>query len=141
MSRNRDSAKRAGARFEQLVATYLNRHVDDRIERRKTNGAKDRGDIAGLRVWAGERVVVECKDRATPSVGTWLNEAETERGNDDALVGVVAYKRRGNANPGDQLIVMTLRDFAAILTGERPCDDTPTRLKQADQPQTGERRR
>jgi hypothetical protein len=43
-----------------------------------------------------------------------------ERGNDDALIGAVVAKRRGTTDPGDQVVFMTLRDFAALLTGERP---------------------
>ena len=43
-----------------------------------------------------------------------------ERGNDDALVGVVAHKRHGVGAPGEQFVTMTLRDFVALLTGERP---------------------
>ena len=119
MTRTRASAKAAGTRFETQVAAYLAEHVDDRIERRRQGGAKDRGDISGLRV-RGQRVVVECKNTTRATLGPWINEAETERGNDDALAGVVAHKRHGNGNPGDQYVTMTLRDFVALLTGERP---------------------
>lgn len=120
MSRTRSSAKAAGTRFETLVATYLALHLDDdRIERRSKNGSKDRGDIAGVR-HMGQRVVIECKDTARPALGVWLSEAEVERGNDDAGVGMVAHKRHGKGQPGDQLITMTLRDFAALLSGSRP---------------------
>ncbi len=55
---------------------------------------------------------------------TALTEAETERGNDDAVAGLVVLKRHGNANPADQLVVMTLRDLAALITGTRPEDPT-----------------
>jgi len=120
MTRTRSSAKAAGTRFETLVATYLAHHLDDdRIERRSKNGAKDRGDIAGVR-HMGQRLVIECKDTARPALGVWLGEAEIERGNDDAGVAVVAHKRHGKGAPGDQLITMTLRDFVSLLTGARP---------------------
>jgi len=119
MTRNRKSAKSAGTWFETLVAGYLNEHIDDRIERRRQTGSKDRGDIAGLRHMGG-RVVVEVKEyggRLLP--GPWLNEAEVERGNDDATAGIVVAKRRGTTRPGDQIVLMTLRDLVALLTGER----------------------
>ena len=119
MTRTRASAKAAGTRFETQVAAYLAEHVDDRIERRRQGGAKDRGDISGLRV-RGQRVVVECKNTTRAALGPWTNETEVERGNDDALAGVVAHKRHGNGNPGDQFITMTLANFVALLTGERP---------------------
>lgn len=119
MTRNRSSAKRAGARFEQSVAAYLAEHVDDRIERRTSNGAKDRGDIAGLR-HMGERVVVECKDTSRWTPAEWLRETEIERGNDDAVAGLVVSKRRGTADPGDAVVLMSLRDLTALMLGHRP---------------------
>lgn len=119
MGRNRRSAKAAGTRFERLTADYLATHVDDRIDRRVKNGAKDRGDIAGVRHMGG-RVVLECKDVTTLSLGTWVSEAEVERGNDDAIAGFVVHKRRGVADPGDQYVTGTLRDLVALLTGTRP---------------------
>lgn len=119
MSRSRASAKAAGARFERAIADWLATHVDDRIDRRVKNGVKDRGDIAGIRHMGG-RIVAECKDYGGRYLlGTWLREVETERGNDDALAGVVIVKRRGEGDPGEQVVVMTMRDFTALLTGER----------------------
>lgn len=120
MTRNRASAKAAGARFERNVADYLAEHVDDRIDRRVKTGAADKGDIAGIRHMGG-RVVLEAKDYGGRYlVGPWLTEADVERGNDDALVGAVVAKRRGTTDPGDQVVFMTLRDLAALLTGVRP---------------------
>lgn len=117
--RSRASAKAAGTRFERAVANWLAEHVDDRIDRRVKTGAKDRGDIGGVRAW-GQRVVLELKDCARLDLGGWVREADTERGNDDAAVGAVVHKRRGTADPGDQYVTMTLRDLAALLTGDRP---------------------
>jgi hypothetical protein len=119
MTRNRATAKAAGSRFERLIADHLAQHVDDRIDRRVKTGAKDRGDIAGWR-FAGRRIVAELKDYGGRfQIGPWLNEAETERGNDDADVGLVIAKRRGTTDPGDQIVFMTLRDLIALTTGER----------------------
>ena len=120
MSRNRARARAAGSRFERSIADYLATHVDDRIDRRVKTGAKDRGDIGGLR-HMGQRIVVETKDyggRLQP--GPWLGEAEVERGNDDAGVGLVIAKRRGTTNPGDQFVLMSVDDLVALITGERP---------------------
>jgi hypothetical protein len=122
MTRNRASAKKAGTAFETLVADYLAVHVDDRVERRSRNGARDRGDISGLR-HMGERVVVEAKDYGgRVEVGLWLTEAEVERGNDDAVAGLVVAKRRGKSDPADQLVLTTLADLVALLTGQRPSE-------------------
>ncbi len=123
MTRSRASAKQAGTRFETQVACYL-ATIDDRIERRRLTGAKDRGDIAGVRVpmTAGKgRVVVECKDYGgRVDVGPWLNEVDDERRNDDAMVGIVVAKRRGSTDPAEQIVLMTLADLVALLTGGRP---------------------
>jgi len=117
MARSRQSAKTAGTRFETAVARYLAAALeDDRIERRARTGAKDTGDITGVRFHGG-RVVIECKDRARLELGAWLEEAEIERLNDDALIGVVAHKRRGNACLDAQFVTMTLATFARILGG------------------------
>ena len=119
MSRNRKSARAAGQRFESLVAAYLNRHVDDRIERRRQGGNQDRGDISGLRHMGG-RIVIECKDYGGQlKPGPWIEETERERLNDDAGVGIVVAKRRGTTAPGDQFVLMTLADLVALLTGSR----------------------
>lgn len=118
MSRSRASAKQAGTRFERLVADYLAATVDDRIDRRVKTGNKDRGDIAGVRHMLG-RVVLECKDTTRISLAGWAAETEIERGNDDALAGVIVHKRHGKAAPEDQWVTMTLADFVALLTGNR----------------------
>lgn len=119
MTRNRKSAKAAGSRFERETAEALAQALgDDRIERRAKSGTKDRGDIAGVRLH-GQRVVIEAKNCARTDLAGWTREAEIERGNDDALIGVVVSKRHGNGNPLDQWVHMTLREFATILAGHR----------------------
>ncbi len=120
MARSRASAKAAGTTFETSIATHLAAHVDDRIERRTRNGAKDRGDIGGVRV-LGNRVVLELKEyggRLLP--GVWLTEAEVEAGNDDAIAGLVIAKRRGVTDPGRQWVLMDVDSLIALVTGERP---------------------
>lgn len=119
MTRTNKSARQAGTRFERSIADWLADKVDDRIDRRVKTGAKDKGDIAGVR-HMGHRVVLECKDVAKLAIGTWVREADVERGNDDALAGFVIHKRRGTSDPGDQYVTGTLRDLAALLTGVRP---------------------
>ena len=117
MARNRASAKAAGSRFERQIADYLAEHVDDRIDRRVKTGAKDKGDIAGLR-HMGQRIVVECKNTSRINLGAWATETEIQRGNDDAGVGIIAHKRHGKGQPGDQWVTLTLADFVALITGE-----------------------
>jgi hypothetical protein len=122
MTRNRASAKKAGTTFERQVADYLAQHVDDRIDRRAKTGSKDRGDIAGVRIW-GQRLVIECKNTTRLNLAGWMNQAEIERGNDDALAGLIIHKRHGNNQPGDQWVTTTLRELTALLNGYREEDD------------------
>jgi hypothetical protein len=115
--------------MERMAADYLAEHVDDRIDRRVKTGAADKGDIGGVRFWKVRtgstglgRVVVEVKDCAKIQLGPWLAEAETERVNDGADVGLVIFKAHGKGAPGDQRVVMTLRDLATLLSGRRPAE-------------------
>lgn len=119
MSRARASARAAGTRFERLTADYLAAHVSEFIDRRPKTGAKDKGDLANVRAH-GQRVVIECKDVARLNLAGWVTEADIERGNDDALAGLVIHKRRGSSDPGDQYVTATVRDLVALLTGVRP---------------------
>lgn len=125
MSRNRSSAKQAGRSFETLIATYLAEELDsDYIERRRLNGANDRGDITGVRDSRGQRLVLELKNyggRLTP--GPWVEEAHIEMGNDSAVAGIVVAKRRGTTNPGAQFVLMTVNDLVALIRGDRPDND------------------
>ena len=119
--RTRATARAAGTRLETDVANYLAAHVHDGIERRAKTGLKDRGDITGVREPAnGGRIVVEVKNTARWAPGEWLAEAEVERVNDDAVAGLVVAKRHGRGHPADQVVLMTLADFVALLTGRRP---------------------
>lgn len=122
--RSRSSAKSAGSTFERSHADYLAAWVDDRIDRRVKTGAADKGDIASIRLAAtlgGGRVVAECKEYGGRfQVGPWLAEAETERVNDGAAAAYVVAKRRGTADPGEQVVFMTAADLVVLLTGRRP---------------------
>lgn len=123
MTRNRRSARQAGARFERTIANYLAQQVDDRIDRKVRTGARDTGDITGVR-HMGRRITIETKDyggRLLPA--QWTSEAHTEMGNDDALAGIVVAKRRAVTDPGSQWVLMTLNDLVALLTGSRPDTD------------------
>lgn len=115
MTRSRQSARAAGTRFERMVVDCVAWVLkDDRIDRRVKTGNKDKGDIFGLRSFAGERIVVECKDVARLNLGGWMEEAVAEAGNDDAPIAVVIHKRRGHGDPLDQYVTMRVRDFLKL---------------------------
>ena len=117
----------AGSNFEACVAAFLAVALGDgRVERRAKCGAKDRGDISGV-LAHGRGLVIECKDyTGRDRMPQWLREAEVERGNDDALAGVVVNHRRGIpadrrrlARMAEQPVTMTLLDLAALVLGDR----------------------
>jgi hypothetical protein len=135
MTRNRASAKKAGASFEKVIANFLADHVDERIERRARNGSNDRGDISGVRTIHGDRVVIECKNTTRLDLAGWTTEADLERGNDDAMVGLVVSKRHGKSDPALQWVHMTLADLVALLCGDRPAEEwlSPEELAAIDE--------
>lgn len=123
MTRTNKSARAAGTRHETAIATYLADALDDdRIERRARSGARDRGDIGGIR-HRGRRVVIEAKNTTRTNLAGWIGEAHREAGNDDAAIGVVVAKRHGNADPGSQWVHMTLADLAWLLGADHPTYD------------------
>lgn len=111
-------AKAKGTDFERQVAMYLSAKTGDEVIRRPLEGKHDKGDLYGFRI-RGKRTVVECKNHKKLELGQWLNEAEVERGNDDAEYGVVIAKRRGcsNIRIGRSYAIMTLETLAAIACG------------------------
>lgn len=117
-------AKQRGTAFETAVVDYLTDYLDAEkgsIHRITLHGAKDIGDVGGIKSH-GKPVVIECKNYGNRDrLGEWLKEAEVERGNADALAGVVISKRRGYGikQMGGQIVSMTLADFAAIIGGMR----------------------
>lgn len=113
--------RRKGASFEAQAVEYASRRLgDDRIERRLMGGANDRGDIAGLYI-RGDRLVVECKNCKRMELAEWVDEAETERLNDDAGYKCVLHKRRGCGpkNFGGNYVTMEFDDLLAIIAGGR----------------------
>lgn len=115
------TAKAAGAEFERVVADTLKHHLnDDGIDRQVKMGAKDLGDIRGVKLH-GQRIAIEVKNTSSSNLPQALREAEVERGNLDALAGVVVSKRHGigYTRPLEQLVSMTLGEFIALLTASR----------------------
>jgi hypothetical protein len=117
-------SKAKGTAFESAVVRWLSSALGAEpgaIHRETLHGSHDEGDVGGIYAH-GRRVVMECKNHSRDELPRWLREAEAERGNVDALAGVVVSKRRGigESRMGEQLVSLTLRDFVAIVTGQRP---------------------
>lgn len=97
-------AKAKGAKAENQVAEWLREHGYPDADRRIRNGRHDRGDIAGV-----PYMVVEVKNTASYAgeLAGWLAEAETERTNAGADLGLVWHKRKGTTDPGKWYVTMT----------------------------------
>jgi hypothetical protein len=105
------SASRAkGTGAETAVVNYLRVQGWPHAERRALGGAKDRGDIAGV-----VSTVIEVKNCARMELAQWVDEAEVEAGNDDAMYGVVWHKRRGRGSPSGWFVTMSGATFTALL--------------------------
>jgi len=99
-----------GTRWETAIVDFLRVFVPH-VERRACNGAKDRGDIAGI-----PGVVIEAKNARSMDLAGWIDEAEAERVNDGAALGVVWHHRRGRGTPGHGYVTMTGYQFVGLLT-------------------------
>jgi Holliday junction resolvase len=105
-------AKAKGSLFEREVAKRFRYWGHGTVERAYGAGRQDdRGDLVGL---LGGQIVVECKAQKSFNFSAWLSEADVERVNAGAALGVVVAKR-GHRPIGESYVVMTLDDFAVLL--------------------------
>jgi hypothetical protein len=102
--------KAKGTRWESRIVDYLRERGWPHAERRTLNGSKDQGDISGI-----IGVVIEAKDQARHSLAEWLDEANVERDNASADLGVVWAHRRGKSSPRDGYVVMDGDTFTWLL--------------------------
>jgi hypothetical protein len=102
--------KAKGSAWERAIVTYLRTTGWPYAERRLAGSAHDRGDIAGV-----PGIVIEAKNTARLTLAEWLDEAELERVNDNAWLGVVWHKRRGKADAADGYVTMSGAQFARLL--------------------------
>lgn len=115
---NRSKAK--GTSAETAVVRFLRAIGFAQAERRTLNGILDRGDITGI-----PGVVIEVKNCARQELAAWVAEAERERDNDRASLGVVWHKRRGKTDPADWFVTMSGSQFAALLRDQQGLPKLP----------------
>ena len=120
------AAKKKGTAAETAIVNYLRAMGFVQAERRSLNGSYDRGDIAGI-----PSVVIEVKNCAKTELGSWIAEAERERDNDRASLGVVWHKRRGKGDPADWFVTMSGAQFAALLREQQGLPALPTQDDEA----------
>ena len=105
-------SKRKGTTWESAVVDYLRTHGQPYAERRALCGTSDKGDVSGV-----PGVMIEAKNEKTVTLGSYLDEVKVETTNAHASVGVAVVKRR-NRGPGDAYVVMSLEQFAAMISDE-----------------------
>ena len=104
------AAKAKGSAWERAIVDYLKSFGFRYVERRIAGATKDRGDIAGL-----PGVVIEAKNTARIALASYVDEAVLEGQNDGAWLAVTWIKRTGKGSAGDGYVVMTGRQFVAVL--------------------------
>lgn len=105
------SASRAkGTKWESAIVQFLRKNGVPHAERRALCGDKDRGDIAGI-----PGIAIEAKSAARIELAAWVDEAEKERANDNAQVGLVWIKRRGRTCPGAGFVILTGDQLVTLL--------------------------
>jgi hypothetical protein len=120
---NRMKAKGTG--FETQVVDYLKEQGFGGAYRPATSGAKDSGDINGIRrqytmLTDGRQAIIQCKNHKTFSLSGWLDDAG-EQAKQEAVGGdalpVVVFKRPGvgTKSLGKTYALLTLEDLAQLL--------------------------
>jgi hypothetical protein len=112
------AARAKGTAWESAVVDFLTRNGFPHAERRALNGAVDKGDVAGI-----PGVVIEAKNCKTINLAQFLDEANRERDNAGAAIGVAWIKRRGKASAANGYVVMDGPTFVALLRGAGWGDD------------------
>lgn len=105
-----NASKKKGTTWESAIVGYLRDSGALHAERRALAGNSDRGDIAGL-----PGVVLEAKSCARVEPGAWVDEANRERDNDGADVGIVWFKRRGRLDPASGYVLMDGETLVKLL--------------------------
>lgn len=105
-------SKAKGRAWEAALCEYLERNGFPYAERRRLNGIQDRGDIAGF-----PGLVIEAKHEKSYKLPEWVREAERERDNDKAEMGVVWARQNGHPDPGEGFVIMSGAQFLAMLKG------------------------
>lgn len=114
MSRGRAAARAAGTWLERVTAEYLAEVLGVDVTREAKHGARDLGDIHGVRTPVG-RLVIECKNTVRPDLPQWWREAQTERVNADAAHAVIVHKRVGSRDPAQQWVTCDLATLASLI--------------------------
>lgn len=108
--------KAKGDRAEMAVRNYLKAQGFGWVYRTRAGWDDDRGDvIVPSGRGQGPGMAVQVKDVATPAWKEWMAGLADQIRNGGHRHGVIWWKRRGYADPGDWTVMMTGRQFVKIL--------------------------
>lgn len=109
-------SKARGTAWESAICEYIRGIGPEfsRTERRTLGGANDKGDIS-----VSSHLVIEAKAEKSYTLAGYVAEAETERDNAGAWLGVAWLKRVGKTNPGAGYVVMSGEQFGFLLAALR----------------------
>lgn len=103
-------SKAKGTAWETEIVRALREALWPHAERRTLSGTHDKGDLN-----VHPKVVIEAKSHGTLKFSEWVAEAEVEKANANAEIGVVWAKKRGKASANDGYVVMTGDQFMYLL--------------------------
>ncbi len=104
------AAKAKGTMAETAIVRYLNERGVLCV-RNPPQGVKDKGDVNLLTL----PVIIEVKNHRTMSLAEWLDEAQAEKVNASAEIGIVAHKRLRQGNPAAWYATLTMEDLVTLL--------------------------
>lgn len=105
-----NAARQKGTKWASKIVDYLIAEGWPAAERRAQDGAKDRGDIAGVAA-----VCIEAKNEKGLHLAQWAKETEVEKRNAKAQVGVTWAHRVGKASAADGYVIMSGEQFVQLL--------------------------
>ncbi len=94
------TSRAKGTRAETAFVDYLRQHYPW-AERRSLNGARDRGDVAGI-----PGVTIEVKAARRVELGAWLRELDLEMIHDRSDIGFLAVKPIGKTAGADYYCIL-----------------------------------
>lgn len=103
--------KARGAKWETTLAEYLGWVTGHNVRRLRLTGRDDIGDLH-----LG-RVVIEAKNCRTMELAAWCAEAAKEAANAGLPHWAVVIRRRGQVDPGQAYVVMSLDEWLAQTGG------------------------
>lgn len=97
-----------GSAFERLVRDYLAAAIP--CERIPPGATLDRGDL-----WTPS-AAIQCKNHRTLRLNEWMHDTIAQQANAAKPLHALVVKRARTTDPAQQLVVMTLEQFRAILS-------------------------